>query len=73
MPILESQASNRLGCRAGITGVRGQPGLSFHQALADENGDSFRLTAYAPGVWPGMAIGYWPFASGMAGGLESHV
>ena len=24
-------------------------------------------------VWPGMAMGYWPLASGMAGGLESQV
>jgi hypothetical protein len=29
--------------------------------------------AYTPGVWPGMAMGYLPFASGMAGGLESQV
>ena len=29
--------------------------------------------AYTPGVWPGMAMGYLPLASGMAGGLESQV
>ena len=29
--------------------------------------------SYTATVWPGMAMGYLPFASGMAGGLESQV
>jgi hypothetical protein len=33
----------------------------------------FLFPDYTPGVWPGMAIGYWPLASGMTGGFESQV